>query len=87
MVCVNGGEFVKPPSSTVYASAEENVVLPCKFLPSDSDVVIQVIWMHVKPDGTEEQIITAHHVDGQLGTKHLLYHFFGFNCSCLEKNI
>ncbi|XP_060790070.1 nectin-4 [Neoarius graeffei] len=66
LVCVNGGEFVKPPSSTVYASAEENVVLPCKFLPSDSDVVIQVIWMHVKPDGTEEQIITAHHVDGQL---------------------
>ncbi|XP_017327524.1 nectin-4 [Ictalurus punctatus] len=66
LVCVNGGEFVKPPSSTVYTLAEEDVVLPCKFQPSVAEVIVQVIWIHVKSDGTEEQIITAHHQDGQL---------------------
>lgn len=76
---------MKPPSSTVYTLAEEDVVLPCKFQPSVAEVIVQVIWIHVKSDGTEEQIITAHHQDGQLGTKHLLHPFVGFNCSCLEK--
>ncbi|KAF5907115.1 nectin-4-like isoform X2, partial [Clarias magur] len=65
MVCANGGTFVIPPSSTVYTSAEENVLLPCKFLPADGEVVIQVIWNHVKTDGTEVQIITAHRQEGQ----------------------
>lgn len=67
VACVNGGSFVNPPSSTVYTAAEENVLLPCTFQPSKGEVVIQVIWTHIKPDGTEEQIITAHHQDGQLG--------------------
>lgn len=71
VVYVNGGNFVSPLSLTVYASAEESVLLPCKFQPSNEEVVIQVIWTHIKPDGTEEQVMTAHHRDGQLGTKHL----------------
>ncbi|MCJ8731678.1 hypothetical protein PDJAM_G00202290 [Pangasius djambal] len=66
LVCVNGGTFVQPPSSTVYTSAEEDALLPCKFMPSEGEVIIQVIWMHIKPDGTEEQIITAHREEGQL---------------------
>ncbi|XP_058251607.1 nectin-4 isoform X2 [Hemibagrus wyckioides] len=66
LVCVNGGEFVKPPSGTVYTLAEEDAHLPCKFEPSKDEVIIQVIWTHINSDGTEEQIITAHHQDGQL---------------------
>lgn len=67
VVCVNGGEFVKPSSGTVYTLAEEDAHLPCKFEPSKDEVIIQVIWTHINSDGTEEQIITAHHQDGQLG--------------------
>lgn len=73
---------MNPLSSTVYTSAEERVLLPCKFLPSEEEVIVQVTWTCTKPDGSEEQIITAHHQDGQQGAKHLLHPFGGFNCSC-----
>lgn len=85
VVCANGGTFVIPPSSTVYTSAEENVLLPCKFLPADGEVVIQVIWNHVKTDGTEVQVITAHRQEGQQGTKCSLYTFVGSKCLCWGK--
>ncbi|KAI5609585.1 nectin-4 isoform X2 [Silurus asotus] len=66
LVCVTGGTLVEPTSANVYTTAEEGVILPCKVLPSEGEVIVQVIWMHIKPDGSEEQIITAHHEDGQL---------------------
>ncbi|XP_027025071.1 nectin-4 [Tachysurus fulvidraco] len=66
LICVNGGEIVKPPSETVYTLAEEAAHLPCKFQPSKDETIFQVIWAYIKSDGTEEQIITAHKKEGQL---------------------
>lgn len=78
---------MNPQSLTVNTSAEESVILPCKFQPSKEEVVVQVIWMRIKPDGTQDQIITAHHQDGQQGTKHWVNSFVGSNCSYSDGKI
>ncbi|KAA0723019.1 Nectin-4 Nectin cell adhesion molecule 4 [Triplophysa tibetana] len=67
-VCVSGKEFLEPSESpwTLCSLAEDNTRLPCRFNKSDSEVkVIQVMWIHEKSKGGEEQIITAHFTDGQ----------------------
>uniref|UniRef100_A0A3B4CNX9 Ig-like domain-containing protein n=1 Tax=Pygocentrus nattereri TaxID=42514 RepID=A0A3B4CNX9_PYGNA len=68
LVCVHGGMFVEPSSPAVFSVAEGETRLPCQFKPSEESVV-QVIWTKEKPDGTKEQIITAHHTEGQLESR------------------
>ncbi|XP_039996373.1 nectin-4 [Xiphias gladius] len=61
------GEFVElPPNAFVRSLAEDETVLPCRYKPSETNVVVvQVTWYKEKPDATKEQIITAHHINGQ----------------------
>ncbi|KAF0039049.1 hypothetical protein F2P81_009533 [Scophthalmus maximus] len=61
------GTFVElPPKDSIRSLAEEETVLPCRYQPSESNVVVvQVTWYKEKPDATKEQIITAHHMNGQ----------------------
>uniref|UniRef100_A0A4W4GC15 Ig-like domain-containing protein n=1 Tax=Electrophorus electricus TaxID=8005 RepID=A0A4W4GC15_ELEEL len=66
LACVNGGKFVEPSSPTVFSSAEGETRLPCRYQVSNEEVKVQVIWYREKQDGSKEQIITAHHIDGQL---------------------
>lgn len=47
--------------------AEEETVLLCRYKPSVDNVVVQVTWYKEKHDGNKEQIITAHHTNGQTG--------------------
>ncbi|XP_071334136.1 nectin-4 [Trachinotus anak] len=63
-VTVIHGEFVeRPPNGSIRSLAEQETVLPCRYKPSDSSVVVvQVTWY--KGDA-KEQIITAHHTNGQ----------------------
>ncbi|XP_030634986.1 nectin-4 [Chanos chanos] len=67
LACVMGGEFVEPssPSAELRSLAESETHLPCKFQTDSDEQVVQVIWSREKPDGTKEQIITAHHTEGQ----------------------
>ncbi|XP_051923928.1 nectin-4 isoform X1 [Hippocampus zosterae] len=59
------GEFVKrPPNDSIYSLAEKETVLPCRFQPEEMQLVVQVTWYRETPDGWD-QIITAHHIDGQ----------------------
>ncbi|XP_035286175.1 nectin-4-like isoform X1 [Anguilla anguilla] len=61
------GEFLEPPPSfSLRSIAEEQTRLPCRFRVQDEQVV-QVTWFRERPDGTKEQLITAHHVQGQPG--------------------
>ncbi|XP_038587271.1 nectin-4 [Micropterus salmoides] len=65
-VTVIKGDFVDlPPNNPIRSLAEEETVLPCRYQPSGDDVVVQVTWLKDKPDATKEQIITAHHTNGQ----------------------
>ncbi|XP_018529768.1 nectin-4 isoform X2 [Lates calcarifer] len=65
-VTVIQGEFVDlPPNGSMRSLAEEETVLPCHYQPSGNDVVVQVTWYKEKSDGTKEQIILAHHINGQ----------------------
>lgn len=65
-----------PPNGSMRSLAEEETVLPCHYQPSGNDVVVQVTWYKEKSDGTKEQIILAHHINGQTGqlTLWLLWH-------------
>ena len=56
-----------PPNDFIRSLAEEETVLPCRYRPTDGNLVVQVTWYKEKPDGTKEQIITAHHINGQTG--------------------
>ncbi|XP_061665070.1 nectin-4 isoform X2 [Syngnathoides biaculeatus] len=61
---VTRGEFAEQPrEDSLRALAEEETVLPCRFQPTDS-VVVQVTWSKETREGWE-QIVTAHHIDGQ----------------------
>lgn len=68
VLCVCGKEFLEPSKSpwTLYASAEENTRLPCRFNASNSEVkVVQVTWIRKYLNGDEEQLITVHFSEGQ----------------------
>lgn len=61
------GEFLELPSNDPIRSlAEEETVLPCRYAPASDVNVVQVTWYKETPDG-KEQIITAHHSNGQTG--------------------
>ncbi|XP_030578513.1 nectin-4 isoform X2 [Archocentrus centrarchus] len=60
------GDFVEPPPNhSLISMAEDRTILPCHYKPSNGTVVVQVTWLQEKPDGTKEQIITAHPINGQ----------------------
>ncbi|XP_069578867.1 nectin-4 [Brachyistius frenatus] len=64
-VTVIRGDFVEPPSDDLLRSlAEEETILPCRYQPTGDDVVIQVTWYKENGDD-KQQIITAHHTNGQ----------------------
>uniref|UniRef100_A0A3Q0SZE7 Nectin cell adhesion molecule 4a n=1 Tax=Amphilophus citrinellus TaxID=61819 RepID=A0A3Q0SZE7_AMPCI len=66
LVRVIPGDFVEPPPNhSLISMAEDRTILPCHYKPSNGTVVVQVTWLQEKPDGTKEQIITAHHINGQ----------------------
>ncbi|XP_072314600.1 nectin-4 [Eucyclogobius newberryi] len=54
-----------PPGDAVRSLAEEETVLPCVYEPSQKETTVQVTWSKEKSDGTKEQIILAHHLNGQ----------------------
>ncbi|KAJ8336436.1 hypothetical protein SKAU_G00376560 [Synaphobranchus kaupii] len=59
------GEFVEPPPSySLRSIAEGSTRLPCQF-QVQGEQVVQVSWVKIRPDGTKEQVITAHHIQGQ----------------------
>ncbi|XP_063757047.1 nectin-4 isoform X2 [Eleginops maclovinus] len=65
-VCVIQGDFVDlPTEEPILSLAEGETVLPCRYQPLPGDTVVQVTWYKVKPDGDKEQIVTAHHSNGQ----------------------
>ncbi|KAM3590526.1 uncharacterized protein V6R79_011169 [Siganus canaliculatus] len=60
------GDFVDVPTEDPIRSlAEEETILPCRYQPNAGDVVVQVTWYKETPAGIKEQIITAHHTNGQ----------------------
>ncbi|KAL7374526.1 hypothetical protein ABVT39_002332 [Epinephelus coioides] len=69
-LCVLGifviqGDFVDlPPKDPILSLAEEETILPCRYQPTD-ETLVQVTWYKEKSDGDKEQIITAHHTNGQ----------------------
>ncbi|XP_060887122.1 nectin-4 isoform X2 [Labrus mixtus] len=65
-ICVIQGGFVDLPSEDPIRSlAEEETALPCRYKPSGDDVVVQVTWYKESADSSKDQIITAHHTNGQ----------------------
>lgn len=62
------GDFLDPPKKDpIRTLAEDETVLPCRYQPTADNVVVQVTWYKEKPDSTKDQIITAHHTNGQTG--------------------
>lgn len=68
LVTVIQGDFVNlPTNDPIHSLAEEETVLLCHYKPTGDNVVVQVTWYKEKPDGNKDQIITAHHTNGQTG--------------------
>ncbi|XP_062849619.1 nectin-4 [Trichomycterus rosablanca] len=72
VACVNGGAFLEP-SSSVFGTAEGETRLPCQLNALELELkdkfnVVQVSWTRNNKDGTEQQIITAHHLEGKIET-------------------
>lgn len=67
-VTVIQGTFVDLPSSDpILSLADAETVLPCRYQPDAGVKVVQVTWYKENSDGTKQQIITAHHSNGQTG--------------------
>ncbi|XP_053185555.1 nectin-4 isoform X2 [Scomber japonicus] len=64
-ISVNG-DFVEPPEpvSSLRSLAESQTRLPCHYQVEEGQKVVQVTWYKELPDGSKEQIITAHFQDG-----------------------
>ncbi|KAL0966297.1 hypothetical protein UPYG_G00293520 [Umbra pygmaea] len=63
-VCVRGGFVEPPPSFSLRSLTEAETRLPCQFEVQPDEQVVQVSWIKELPDGTKDQIITAHYTDG-----------------------
>lgn len=63
------GAFVDPPQpvTSKRSLAESETRLPCRYQVEDGEKVVQVTWFKELPDGTKDQIITAHFKDGHTG--------------------
>uniref|UniRef100_A0A3B3ZE94 Ig-like domain-containing protein n=1 Tax=Periophthalmus magnuspinnatus TaxID=409849 RepID=A0A3B3ZE94_9GOBI len=65
-VAVVGADFSDvPPGDAVRSLAEQETVLPCVYKPTQEETTVQVTWSKERSDGTKEQIILAHHINGQ----------------------
>ncbi|KAM7377587.1 hypothetical protein PAMA_014069 [Pampus argenteus] len=62
---IQGGFLTLPSKDPMLTRAEEETTLPCVYQPDKDNLVVQVTWYMEKPDDTKEQIITAHHINGQ----------------------
>uniref|UniRef100_A0A3Q3E3H4 Nectin cell adhesion molecule 4a n=1 Tax=Labrus bergylta TaxID=56723 RepID=A0A3Q3E3H4_9LABR len=62
---IQGGFVDLPSEDPIRSLAEEETALPCRYKPSGDDVVVQVTWYKESADSSKEQIITAHHTNGQ----------------------
>ncbi|KAM9350232.1 nectin-4 [Symphorus nematophorus] len=58
--------FVEPPQpvTSLRSLAEAETRLPCRYQAEGNEQVVQVTWFKELPDGSKDQIITAHFVDG-----------------------
>ncbi|XP_034008875.1 nectin-4 isoform X1 [Trematomus bernacchii] len=65
VICVQG-DFVEPPQpdTSLRSFAESETRLPCHYQVEGKQKVVQVTWYKDLPDGSKDQIITAHFVDG-----------------------
>ncbi|XP_061587892.1 nectin-4 isoform X2 [Cololabis saira] len=63
--CV-GGDFVEPrePVTSLRSLGDAQTRLPCVYKEEEGEKVVQVTWYKELPNGTKEQIITAHFQDG-----------------------
>ncbi|KAJ0006325.1 hypothetical protein NQD34_013598 [Periophthalmus magnuspinnatus] len=65
-ISVVGADFSDvPPGDAVRSLAEQETVLPCVYKPTQEETTVQVTWSKERSDGTKEQIILAHHINGQ----------------------
>ncbi|CAL8377375.1 unnamed protein product [Gadus morhua 'NCC'] len=67
-VSVGRGEFLDaPPDHALLSLAEKETVLPCRYRddPGVKSTVVQVTWYKEGPGGSRDQIMAAHHQDGQ----------------------
>lgn len=64
-ICVEGG-FVEPanPVTTQRSVTETQTRLPCQYQVEGEEKVVQVTWYKELSDGSKDQIITAHFMDG-----------------------
>ena len=71
MVCAQSG-FVEPPQAvtSLRSFAESQTRLPCHYQVDEGEKVVQVTWYKELPDGSTDQIITAHFTDGHTGRLH-----------------
>ncbi|XP_041805931.1 nectin-4 isoform X2 [Chelmon rostratus] len=60
------GVFVEPPQpdTSLRSLAESVTRLPCRYQVEQGEQVVQVTWLKELPDGSKDQIITAHFKDG-----------------------
>ncbi|XP_069034327.1 nectin-4 [Embiotoca jacksoni] len=65
VVCVQG-DFVDPPQpvTSLRSLAESQTRLPCHYQVEEGQKVVQVSWYKELRDGSKDQIITAHFMDG-----------------------
>ncbi|XP_068427500.1 nectin-4 [Clinocottus analis] len=63
--CVRA-DFVEPPQADTSqrSFAESETRLPCHYQVENGEKVVQVTWTKELPDGSKDQIITAHFLDG-----------------------
>lgn len=63
------GVFVEPsePITSMRSLAEGETRLPCRYQAVEEEKVVQVTWFKEHANGTKEQIITAHFMDGHTG--------------------
>lgn len=65
------GAFVDPPQekTALRSFSDSQTRLPCRYQVESEEKVVQVTWYKELPDGTKDQMITAHFTDGHTGRK------------------
>ncbi|KAK7880660.1 hypothetical protein WMY93_032701 [Mugilogobius chulae] len=59
--CVRGA---RSPRTSQRSMSDSQTRLPCRYQAGDGEKVVQVTWYKGLPDGTKDQMITAHFTDG-----------------------
>lgn len=55
----------QPTKLSLRSVEDKETTLPCHYEPKGKDVVVQVTWSKVNPDGSKDQMITAHFTEGE----------------------